>query len=87
MLAVFDILAPPYLEAAGRKCSYYHDYPYSSFSATGILDGEMDAVREQEYAWLAEVETPDDLYMHNGRYTGPAIHIYVARDHCFAIGD
>lgn len=47
----------------------------------------MDAVREQEYAWLAEVETPDDLYMHNGRYTGPAIHIYVARDHCFAIGD
>lgn len=29
--AVLDILAPPYLEAAGRRCSYYHDYPYSSF--------------------------------------------------------
>lgn len=29
--AVLDVLAPPYQEAAGRKCTYYHDFPYSSF--------------------------------------------------------
>lgn len=29
--AVLDVLAPPYQEASGRKCTYYHDYPYSSF--------------------------------------------------------
>lgn len=71
--AVFDILAPPYSENAGRKCTYYHDYPYTSFS-TGI-DGEIDNGKEEEYAWLAEIETPANLYMRNGRYTGPAIRI------------
>lgn len=29
--AVLDILSPPYREDAGRKCSYYHDYPYFTF--------------------------------------------------------
>lgn len=29
--AVLDILTPPYEEYAGRKCTYYRDYPYSSF--------------------------------------------------------
>lgn len=29
--AVLDILSPPYREDAGRKCSYYIDYPYSTF--------------------------------------------------------
>lgn len=35
-----------------------------------ICDGEED-----EYAWLAEVETPSDLYMHSGVYAGPAIQL------------
>lgn len=30
--AVLDILAPPYDEFAGRRCSYYRDYPCSSLS-------------------------------------------------------
>uniref|UniRef100_A0A5B7A3G2 cysteine dioxygenase n=1 Tax=Davidia involucrata TaxID=16924 RepID=A0A5B7A3G2_DAVIN len=71
--AVLDILAPPYLEAAGRKCTYYHDYPYSSFS-TGTGD-EICNGGEEDYAWLAEMDTPDDLYMCQGRYKGPAIQI------------
>lgn len=29
--AVLDVLAPPYKEHEGRKCTYYHDYPYSTF--------------------------------------------------------
>lgn len=70
--AVLDILAPPYSEAAGRICTYYHDYPYSSFSTR--CNGEVGDNKEDEYAWLAEIETPADLYMRSGRYTGPAIH-------------
>lgn len=29
--AVLDVLAPPYNEAAGRSCTYYRDFPFSSF--------------------------------------------------------
>ena len=29
--AVLDILTPPYREDAGRKCTYYRDYPYTAF--------------------------------------------------------
>ncbi|KAM7475414.1 hypothetical protein LguiB_022657 [Lonicera macranthoides] len=68
--AVLDILAPPYLESAGRKCTYYHDYPYSSFAA-GI--GDNIEGKDEDYAWLTEIRTPDDLYMRSGRYTGPRI--------------
>lgn len=98
--AMLDILAPPYAEAAGRKCSYYHDYPYTTFCkffhylnniyiysffiwALIFWDflccfpargngNEIDMGKE-EYAWLAEIGTPDDLYMRSGRYMGPAI--------------
>ncbi|XP_043810036.1 plant cysteine oxidase 3 isoform X2 [Manihot esculenta] len=71
--AVLDILTPPYMEDAGRKCTYYHDYPYSSFSTrngTEIRDG-----KEDDYAWLAEMGTPDNLYMRQGVYTGPAVNV------------
>ncbi|PHT47753.1 Plant cysteine oxidase 3 [Capsicum baccatum] len=68
--AVLDILAPPYLEAAGRRCTYYRDYPYSSFAHGDEIVGNGE---EQDYAWLAVVDTPEDLYMRPGRYMGPAI--------------
>ncbi|KAK9118721.1 hypothetical protein Scep_016814 [Stephania cephalantha] len=69
--AVLDILAPSYREAAGRKCTYYNDYPYSSFSkgtSSEIQDG-----KEEDYAWLQEIDTPVDLYMRQGEYFGPAL--------------
>jgi hypothetical protein len=31
--------------------------------------------KEEDYAWLAEIETPDDLYMRQGKYAGPAIQV------------
>ncbi|KAM0019018.1 putative cysteamine dioxygenase [Helianthus debilis subsp. tardiflorus] len=69
--AVLDILTPPYEESAGRKCTYYRDYPYSSFrNGDEPIDG-----KEDEYAWLEEIETPDDLYMRQGMYAGPPIQI------------
>ncbi|CAI9113430.1 OLC1v1014033C1 [Oldenlandia corymbosa var. corymbosa] len=72
--AVLDVLAPPYLEEAGRRCTYYHDYPYSTFSADER--GEAANEKDEEYAWLAEISTPDDLHMRSGRYTGPAIQTW-----------
>ncbi|RYR57014.1 hypothetical protein Ahy_A05g022750 [Arachis hypogaea] len=32
---VLDILSPSYREDEGRKCTYYHDYPYSTFYFPG----------------------------------------------------
>ncbi|KAK8692991.1 hypothetical protein V6N13_070591 [Hibiscus sabdariffa] len=69
--AVLDVLAPPYREDLGRKCTYYVDYPYSTFgNGAQISNG-----KEEEYAWLAEIETPDDLYMRSGVYVGPSIRV------------
>ncbi|KAJ0989654.1 hypothetical protein J5N97_008010 [Dioscorea zingiberensis] len=58
--AVLDVLAPPYSEAAGRICTYYHDYPYSTFSTEKRPDVDEN---EDDYAWLQAIESPDDLYM------------------------
>nr|XP_015883177.1 plant cysteine oxidase 3 isoform X2 [Ziziphus jujuba var. spinosa] len=71
--AVLDILTPPYREDAGRRCTYYHDYPLTAFSTRSGVD--VGDGKEEDYAWLAEIETPDDLYMRQGRYVGPAIEI------------
>ncbi|XP_052622482.1 plant cysteine oxidase 3-like, partial [Lactuca sativa] len=50
--AVLDILTPPYEEYSGRKCTYYRDYPYSSFgNGDELIDG-----KEDEYAWLEEID-------------------------------
>ncbi|KAF2325499.1 hypothetical protein GH714_029601 [Hevea brasiliensis] len=62
--AVLDILTPSYSEDAGRKCTYYHDYPYSPF-CTGN-GAEISDSKEENYAWLAEISTPDNVYMHQG---------------------
>ncbi|PKA54900.1 cysteamine dioxygenase [Apostasia shenzhenica] len=70
-VAVLDILAPPYSEVAGRHCTYYHDYPYSSFSSY-VEDLRTDE-RGDDYAWLEAIDAPDNLYMRSGIYTGPAI--------------
>lgn len=42
--------------------------------STGSKDDPIDG-KEDEYVWLEEIETPDDLYMRQGRYAGPPIQI------------
>ncbi|XP_022134830.1 plant cysteine oxidase 3 [Momordica charantia] len=71
--AVLDILSPPYDEDKGRRCTYYHDNPYSTFSAESRPELSDEGI--EDYAWLAKIETPDDLYMRPGMYAGPAIQI------------
>ncbi|XVF08854.1 hypothetical protein REPUB_Repub07fG0039900 [Reevesia pubescens] len=67
---VLDALAPPYREDLGRKCTYYIDYPYSTFgNGAHISNG-----KEEDYAWLAETEIAD-LYMQPGVYVGPTIQV------------
>ncbi|KAG6745871.1 hypothetical protein POTOM_050381 [Populus tomentosa] len=73
--AVLDILTPPYREDVGRKCTYYHDYPFSTFSRGN--GAEIDDEKIDDLAWLAEIDTPDDLYMRQGAYTGPAVQYRV----------
>ncbi|XP_062227067.1 plant cysteine oxidase 3-like isoform X2 [Phragmites australis] len=67
--AVLDILAPPYSEDAGRICTYFHDYPFSSLSA-----GHTKVVGSPEnYAWIEAINTPVNIYMRPGMYTGPTV--------------
>ncbi|VVA15935.1 PREDICTED: plant cysteine [Prunus dulcis] len=56
--AVLDILTPSYREDAGRKYTYYRNYPYTAFATVNRI--KIDAGKEEEYAWLAETE-PDNL--------------------------
>ncbi|PAN40645.1 hypothetical protein PAHAL_7G330500 [Panicum hallii] len=68
--AVLDVLAPPYCEDVGRICTYFHDYPFSSLSAAGLakVAGNPDT-----YAWLEAINTPVNIYMRSGMYTGPPV--------------
>lgn len=46
----------------------------SNFTAASGNEAEISG-KEEEYAWLAEIATPDDLYMRQGVYTGPPIQV------------
>ncbi|GLT87446.1 hypothetical protein SLE2022_055280 [Rubroshorea leprosula] len=67
--AVLDVLGPPY--SHDRDCSYYRDFLYSAFS-----NGETTGVTEEEresYAWLEEIEMPENPPMDRIEYLGPQI--------------
>ncbi|KXG27378.1 plant cysteine oxidase 3 isoform X2 [Sorghum bicolor] len=67
--AVLDVLAPPYNNDAGRLCTYFHDYPFSSLSAgRRKVAGDPD-----KYAWLEAINTEVNVYMQTGMYTGPTV--------------
>uniref|UniRef100_A0A1J3D5E9 cysteine dioxygenase n=1 Tax=Noccaea caerulescens TaxID=107243 RepID=A0A1J3D5E9_NOCCA len=71
--AVLDILTPSYNESVGRSCSYYMDYPFSTFA---LEEGvKMVEGNEDEYAWLVQIDTPEELHMRPGSYSGPTIQV------------
>lgn len=39
---------------------------------TGIKTQEPD----EDHAWVARIEAPDDLYIRQGRYNGPSVLVY-----------
>ncbi|XAR51767.1 Cysteamine dioxygenase [Bertholletia excelsa] len=68
--AVLDVLGPPYSEPDGRHCTYYLEYPFSSFSVEGLSLPEEET---KQHAWLQEREKPDDLTVVGLMYFGPQI--------------
>lgn len=66
--AVLDVIGPPYSKEDGRDCSYYRDHPYASFpnERTAEMKEENDS-----YAWLEEIEVPENSEMDGIEYLGP----------------
>ncbi|KAG2714352.1 hypothetical protein I3760_03G022500 [Carya illinoinensis] len=69
--AVLDVLGPPYSEPDGRHCTYYREFPFTSFSVDGVSVPEEE---REGYAWLQEREIkPEDVSVTIARYRGPEI--------------
>lgn len=73
--AVLDVLGPPYSDSEGRHCTYYRDFPFTSFSVDGASSSSSSSsVPEEEregYAWLQE--KPEDFAVVRVPYEGPRI--------------
>ncbi|XP_057858242.1 plant cysteine oxidase 2 isoform X2 [Cryptomeria japonica] len=69
--AVLDVLVPPYCDTAGRSCTYYCEYPYSSLPDDGNMITGVDS--DGGFAWLEEIEKPDDFIVEGAEYKGPLI--------------
>ncbi|RDX74782.1 Plant cysteine oxidase 2 [Mucuna pruriens] len=68
--AFLDVLGPPYSDAEGRHCTYYHNYPFSNFSVDGLSIPEEE---NNAYEWLQEKEGIEDLEVNGKMYNGPKI--------------
>ncbi|XP_057437751.1 plant cysteine oxidase 2-like [Lotus japonicus] len=68
--AVLDVIGPPYSKEDGRDCSYYRDHPYAAFP-----NEEISEVKDKNdsYAWLEEIEMPENSQMDGIEYLGPPI--------------
>lgn len=68
--AVLDVLGPPYSDAEGRHCTYYHNFPFSNFSVDGLSIPEEE---KNAYEWLQERKGIEDLEVNGKMYNGPKI--------------
>ncbi|KAJ4972987.1 hypothetical protein NE237_006161 [Protea cynaroides] len=71
--AVLDVLCPPYSDAEGRHCTYYKNFPYASFSGDAGSEFSVPEEEREGYAWLEEIEKPDDCVVVGAMYRGPKI--------------
>ncbi|XP_034894260.1 plant cysteine oxidase 3 isoform X5 [Populus alba] len=62
------VKAYDWVEPACYPKSKEPGYPAARGNGAEIDDEKID-----DLAWLAEIDTPDDLYMRQGAYTGPAV--------------
>ncbi|GMY20247.1 plant cysteine oxidase 2-like [Fagus crenata] len=69
--AVLDVMGPPYSKDDGRDCSYYKDYPYTNTASNG--ETEVTIEDSDSYAWLEEIEMPENSQMDGIEYLGPQI--------------
>ncbi|XP_056175855.1 plant cysteine oxidase 2-like [Syzygium oleosum] len=67
--AVLDVLSPPYSDPEGRHCTYYRDFPFTSFSVDGA--SSVPEEEREDYAWLQEIQ--EDFSVVGVPYTGPII--------------
>ncbi|KAG4922640.1 hypothetical protein AAZX31_18G236600 [Glycine max] len=68
--AVLDVLGPPYSDPDGRHCTYYQNFPFSSYSVDGLSIPEEERTA---YEWLQEKEKPENLKVVVKMYSGPKI--------------
>lgn len=70
--ALFDVLAPPYSRASGRKCTYYHNIPKGVFPVeTEELQVDGDTpINDSCYDWLEGFELPNDYKVERVEYRG-----------------
>ncbi|KAI6697019.1 hypothetical protein NL676_017138 [Syzygium grande] len=70
--AILDVLGPPYSQEDGRDCSYYRDTPDTT---DNVLNGDMIRTKEdgKRYAWLEEIDVPENSQMDSIDYLGPQV--------------
>ncbi|XP_027916613.1 plant cysteine oxidase 2-like isoform X1 [Vigna unguiculata] len=69
--AVLDVIGPPYSKQDGRDCSYYKDHPSTVFPKERIGEGKEENDKDYSYAWLEEIEMPENSEMDGIEYLGP----------------
>ncbi|KAK4396724.1 Plant cysteine oxidase 1 [Sesamum angolense] len=70
--AVLDVIGPPYSKDDGRDCSHYRDTPCNA----SLYDEEVRKIIDNaggRYAWLEEIEIPEESEMDGIEYKGPQV--------------
>uniref|UniRef100_A0A0D9VFI0 cysteine dioxygenase n=1 Tax=Leersia perrieri TaxID=77586 RepID=A0A0D9VFI0_9ORYZ len=69
-----DVVAPNpqyRFQSDEHVCSYFHDFPFSSFSARH----DKVAHGPDHFAWLETIDEPANMNVRNGMYAGPIVQV------------